>query len=84
MLILKRKKNESIVIGNDIEIIVTEIKGDHIKLGIKAPDSISIFRKELYEAIQKENIAASSASLQLNFEELDNLNMALKSKVKPK
>ena len=48
MLALARKVNESIMIGNDIEITVLEIKGDQIKLGVKAPKSVPIYRKELY------------------------------------
>ena len=47
MLALARKVNESIMIGNDIEITVLEIKGDQIKLGVKAPKSVPIYRKEL-------------------------------------
>ena len=52
MLALARKVNESIMIGNDIEITVLEIKGDQIKLGVKAPKSVPIYRKELYVKIQ--------------------------------
>ena len=54
MLALARKVNESIMIGNDIEITVLEIKGDQIKLGVKAPKSVPIYRKELYVQIQEE------------------------------
>lgn len=61
MLALARKVNESIMIGNDIEIIVLEIKGDQIKLGVKAPKSVPIYRKELYVHIQEENKQAGSA-----------------------
>lgn len=61
MLALARKVNESIMIGNDIEIIVLEIKGDQIKLGVKAPKSVPIYRKELYVQIQEENKQAGSA-----------------------
>ena len=55
MLALARKSNESIMLGNDIEITVLEIKGDQVKLGIKAPKSVSIYRKEIYLQIQEEN-----------------------------
>ena len=61
MLALARKVNESIMIGNDIEITVLEIKGDQIKLGVKAPKSVPIYRKELYVQIQDENKQAGSA-----------------------
>ena len=62
MLILSRKKNESIMIGDDIQIMVTDISGDVIKLGISAPRQVSVHRKEVYEAIKAENILASKAS----------------------
>ena len=55
MLALARKSNESIMLGNDIEITVLEIKGDQVKLGIKAPKSVPIYRKESYLQIQEEN-----------------------------
>ena len=61
MLALARKVNESIMIGNDIEITVLEIKGDQIKLGVKAPKTVPIYRKELYVQIQEENKQAGSA-----------------------
>ena len=61
MLALARKVNESIMIGNDIEITVLEIKGDQIKLGVKAPKSVPIYRKELYVQVQEENKQAGSA-----------------------
>ena len=61
MLALARKVNESIMIGNDIEITVLEIKGDQIKLGVKAPKSVPIYRKELYVQLQEENKQAGSA-----------------------
>jgi carbon storage regulator len=62
MLVLTRKKNESIQIGEDIEIKVLGVEGDQIKLGIYAPKSIDIHRKEIYEAIQNENSEAASSS----------------------
>ncbi len=63
MLVLARKINESIMIGDDIEIVVIDIKGDQIKLGIKAPRRISVHRKEIYDEIQSENIAAMRSDL---------------------
>ncbi|KJE26221.1 carbon storage regulator [Geobacillus kaustophilus] len=62
MLVLTRKIKEAIQIGDDIEITVLAIQGDQVKLGINAPKSIDIHRKEVYLAIQAENNAASEAS----------------------
>lgn len=59
MLALSRKKNESIVIDNNIEITVLDIKGDQIKLGISAPKSVPVYRKEVYVQIKDANKAAS-------------------------
>lgn len=55
MLALTRKKGESLVINNNIEITVLEIRGDQIKIGISAPREVPIYRKEVYVQIQKEN-----------------------------
>ena len=55
MLVLARKKNESILIGDDIEIIVSEISEDRVKLAIRAPKSMKIFRKELILEVEQEN-----------------------------
>ena len=63
MLVLTRKVNESIIIGDDIEITVVEIKGDHVKLGITAPRNITVHRKEVYLAIQRENIVAAKSEV---------------------
>jgi carbon storage regulator len=59
MLVLTRKKNESIMIGDQIELVVVSIEGDVVKLGIKAPQNIEIYRKEVYRAIQIANREAS-------------------------
>lgn len=61
MLALTRKKGESLVINNNIEITVLEIRGDQIKIGISAPKDVPIYRKEVYLQIQQENEAAISA-----------------------
>jgi len=58
MLVLARRLNESIMIGDDIEVVVIDIKGDQVKLGIKAPRKITVHRKEIYQEIKQENIAA--------------------------
>lgn len=55
MLALSRKQDESIMIGSDIEITVLEVKGDQIKIGVKAPKSVPIYRKEIYTQIQEAN-----------------------------
>jgi len=59
MLVLTRKPNESIMIGDDVEVSVVEVNGDQVKLGITAPRSIKVHRKEIFLAIQSENIDAS-------------------------
>jgi carbon storage regulator len=52
MLVLTRKTNESIIIGEDIVLMVIEIRRDRVRLGIKAPREVSVYRRELYEAIK--------------------------------
>lgn len=59
MLVLTRKLKESIMIGDNIEISILDIKGDQVKIGITAPKEVSIHRKEVYLDIQEENKAAS-------------------------
>lgn len=59
MLALSRKKNESIVINNDIEVTILDIKGDQVKIGVSAPKSVPVYRKEVYVQIQEANKAAS-------------------------
>ena len=61
MLILARKLGERIVIGDQIEVSIVDIKGDQVKVGITAPREIKVYRQEVYEAIQRENIAAVKA-----------------------
>ena len=61
MLALSRKKNEALILNNDIEITILEIKGDQVKIGISAPKSVSIYRKEVYMQIQEANKAAMTA-----------------------
>lgn len=53
MLVLSRKKNESIVINDDIVIVVVEIRGDKVRLGVEAPREVSVHRNEVYEAIKR-------------------------------
>lgn len=59
MLVLSRKKNESIIIGDNIEIVIVDIKGDQVKVGVKAPKNITVHRAEVYEEIQRENLEAA-------------------------
>ena len=59
MLVLSRQRDESIKIGDDIEITIVDIRGEKVRLGISAPPHIPVHRKEVYEAIQRENEAAA-------------------------
>lgn len=59
MLVLTRKVNQSIVIGDGIEVVVLEVRGEQVRLGIKAPRDVAVHRKEIFEQIQTENEAAS-------------------------
>ena len=61
MLALTRKKGESLVINNDIEITILEIRGDQIKLGVSAPKEVPIYRTEVYTQIQQENRKSADA-----------------------
>ena len=71
MLILARKVNESINIGDQVEISIVDIRGDQVKVGIRAPREVKIYRHEVYEAIQQENRAAAAAGTDLP--ELDSM-----------
>lgn len=55
MLVLSRKKNESIIINNDITITVVEIRGDKVRLGVEAPKEVPVHRREVYDAIQRDS-----------------------------
>ena len=63
MLVVTRKKDEKLIIGNEIEIQVLRIGRDNVRLGIKAPTHISIYRYEIYEAIKQENLAAVKSQI---------------------
>lgn len=65
MLILTRKKDQTIKIGDDIEITITAVEGEQVKVGISAPKHVEIHRKEVYEMIQKENNQASNVDLSM-------------------
>lgn len=60
MLVLARKKDESIIVGDDIEITVIDIQGDQVKIGIAAPKNVSIHRKEVFVEIKEENMKAAN------------------------
>jgi carbon storage regulator len=59
MLVLSRQRDQTIVIGDDIEVTVVDIRGDKVRLGINAPKEISVHRKEVYDAIKRENREAA-------------------------
>ncbi len=76
MLVLTRKSDESIKLGDNITITVVEIKGNSVRLGIEAPVNLRIYRKELYDRIREENLMSSD----LLMEEFNRINKVLKSK----
>jgi carbon storage regulator len=63
MLILSRKTNEKIMIGEDISVTVIEIRGDQIRIGVDAPKHIKVYRQEVYDSIKAENEAAATAQI---------------------
>jgi carbon storage regulator len=69
MLVLSRQRDETIMIGDDIEITIVDIRGDKVRLGITAPVTVPVHRKEVYEAIQRENREAAK----VRAEDLTNL-----------
>lgn len=58
MLVLTRKRGQSIIVGDDIEITILEIDRDHVKIGISAPKLVKVYRRELYEEIKNTNVAS--------------------------
>ena len=77
MLILSRKKDESIIIGGNIEIKILEIHESKVRIGIKAPQDIDIFREELYKSIQEENIMAAKLDIDIKM-----MNQLFKNKTR--
>lgn len=59
MLVLTRKVQQSIVIGDNVEIVILEVRGEQVRLGIRAPKDVTVHRKEIYEQIQEENRGAA-------------------------
>lgn len=79
MLVLSRKPNQSIMIGEEIEVVVLEVKGDTVKIGLKAPRDVKVYRQEIYAEIKAENERAATAkSATTNAAKL--LQQALKKK----
>lgn len=66
MLVLSRKRNQSIMIGDDVEIVIVSVDRDQVKLGIKAPREIAVHRSEVYQEIKQANEAAVAASREQN------------------
>lgn len=62
MLVLSRQRDETIMIGDDIELTVVDIRGDKVRIGIKAPAHVAVHRKEVYDAIKRENEQAARAA----------------------
>lgn len=79
MLILSRKEGEAIRIGDDIEIIVTEITSNRVKIGIRSPRNIPVYREELYQRIKEEN---RQAALMTNSDLIESLPFIIKSELK--
>jgi carbon storage regulator len=63
MLVLSRQRDESIIIGDNIVVTIVDVRGDKVRLGIEAPREVSVHRREVYEAIQRENREASKIQL---------------------
>ncbi len=73
MLVLARKINQSIIINNSVEVVIIDIKGDQIKIGINAPRDIKILRKEVYDEIEKQNKEAISQAETVNLNKLGDI-----------
>ena len=63
MLVLSRQRDESIIIGDNIVVTIVDVRGDKVRLGIEAPREVSVHRREVYEAIQRENQQAAQIQL---------------------
>lgn len=80
MLILARKLNESIMIGDEVEVIVIEMKGDQVKLGIRAPRNVAVHRSEVYQEIRDQNTQAAQTPAPESLDTIANLFNKKKSK----
>ena len=63
MLVLSRHRNEKIIIGDNIEVVIVDIRGDKVRLGIEAPKDVSVHRREVYDAIKREEEARQAKEL---------------------
>ncbi len=79
MLVLSRQRDETIMIGDEIEITVVDIRGDKVRLGINAPISVQVHRKEVYESIKREN--AQTCQVQMDDLDVANKNLRRLGKV---
>lgn len=77
MLVLSRQRDETIMIGDEIEITVVDIRGDKVRLGITAPTRIAVHRKEVYESIRRENEQAARVTDTLDKGELDAISRTI-------
>ncbi len=73
MLVLSRQRDETIMIGDEVEITIVDIRGDKVRLGIDAPRSVQVHRKEVYEAIKREN--AETCRVQMDDLDVANKNL---------
>lgn len=64
MLVLTRKVHQSIVIGDDVEVVVLEVRGEQVRLGIRAPKDVTVHRKEIYDQIRQENVQATEVRVE--------------------
>ncbi len=71
ILVLSRQKDESIMIGDDVEIMIVDVRGDKVRLGINAPRNISVHRKEIYDAIQREKAEKAKGQTENEESKLD-------------
>jgi carbon storage regulator len=65
MLVLTRKPDQSIMVGTDIEIVILEVRGEQVRVGVRAPRTVSVHRKEVYEQIRDANVSASASDSSL-------------------
>lgn len=79
MLVLTRKKGQKLIINDNIEVTIIETRGESVKIGIKAPREVTIFREEIYEEIKKANEQAQKQNLAADLEELMKMNALKKS-----